>query len=372
MRIVFTGGGTGGHLYPIIAVAREVRRIAEEERILDLELFYLGPDAIPGELARAEGITARRIPAGKMRRYFSLKNFLDVLVMAFGMAAALWDMFRIMPDVVFAKGGYGSFPTLFAAWLYRIPVLVHESDAIPGQVNRWAGRRAKRVAISFAGAAAFFPNERTALVGVPVRSRLLGANREQAREVFGVYSQRPVLFFTGGSQGAQVLNRAIIESLTALLATYEVIHQVGAANYEDVKLETAPLVEGDRASYYHLVGLASEEQMRSAFALADLVVARAGATTIFEIAASAKPSILIPLPHAAQDHQRANAYAYARNGATLVIEEENLTPSLLRHELEVLIADHARRTKMAEAAKSFAKPEAATVVARELLSVGLH
>lgn len=372
MRIVFTGGGTGGHLYPIIAVAREVRKIAEEERILDLELFYLGPDAIPGELARAEELTTRRIPAGKLRAYRSIKNLLDLFVTALGAASALWNMFLIMPDVIFVKGGYGSFPALVAAWLYRIPIVVHESDAVPGRVNRWAGRRARRVAISFAAAAASFPSDRTALTGVPIRSRLLGASKEQAREVFGVFSERPVLFFTGASQGAVALNRAVIESLSELLTKYEVIHQVGALNYEDVKLETAPLLEEGRDVYYHAAGFFSEEQMRSAFALADLVVARASATTIFEIAATAKPSILVPLPQAAQDHQRQNAYAYSRSGAAIVIEQENLTPSLLRHEIETLIADPALRAKMASAAKSFAKPDAATVVARELLTVGLH
>ncbi|MBI4132288.1 MAG: UDP-N-acetylglucosamine--N-acetylmuramyl-(pentapeptide) pyrophosphoryl-undecaprenol N-acetylglucosamine transferase [Candidatus Sungbacteria bacterium] len=372
MRIAFTGGGTGGHITPIIAVAREIRRIAEEERILDLELYYFGPELLPAELAEAEQIISSRIRAGKLRRYFSLWNFTDVFKIAFGICEALWKMFAVMPDALFCKGGFGSFPLALAARIYRIPVMVHESDARPGQVNRWAGQWARRVAISFAGAAEYFPAERTALTGVPIRSRISGGSRGEAEEVFGVFSGRPVIFAMGGSQGAAIVNRTLVEVLRDLLARYEVIHQAGPERYEDLRLETMPLVERSEAAYYHLVPFLDEDQMRSAYFLADMIVARAGGTAIFEIAAAGKPAILVPIKIAAQDHQRANAYEYARTGAAIVIEEDNLTPSVLAHEIHTLIADPARRARMTEAAKSFAKPDAARTIARELLSLGLH
>lgn len=162
MRIVCTGGGTGGHFYPIIAVIRELKRIAEDERILDLQLFYFGPEDFNLELLRDESVIFKQIFAGKIRRYVSLKNFSDTLITGLGVLQALWSMFIVMPDVVLCKGGYGSFPTVLAAWIYRIPVIVHESDAVPGRVNRWAGRFAKRIAISFPSAARFFPKERVA------------------------------------------------------------------------------------------------------------------------------------------------------------------------------------------------------------------
>lgn len=372
MRIAFTGGGTGGHLYPIIAVAREIRKIAEEGRILGIELYYFGPEELPAELGRTEEIIFARIPAGKIRRYFSFQNFIDLFRVGAGILIALVKMFMVMPDVVLAKGGYGSFPTLIAARLYRIPVVVHESDAVPGRVNVWAGKWASRVAIAFPGAARHFAPERAALTGIPVRWAIVGGEREAAREVWGVYSGRPVLFFIGGSQGAFILNRTLISVLANLLQHYEIIHQTGEKNFEDVRLETASIIAGGAEPYYHPAGFLSEEQMRSALALADLLISRAGATAIYEIAAGGKPSILIPLQNAAQDHQRENAYQYAKSGAAVVIEEDNFTPSVLTHEIATLMADRERRAKMGEAARAFARPDAASVIAQELLTLGLH
>lgn len=371
MRIVFTGGGTGGHLTPIIAVAREIKRIAEEERILDLELYYLGPDAIPEETAAREGIIAGRVAAGKMRRYFSFQNFTDALRMAWGVLQALWKMFLIMPDAVFSKGGYGSVPVAIASRIYRIPIMAHESDAVPGAVNRWVGGWARRTAVSFPSAVKHFPPDQTALIGVPVRSRIVGGSRDAAREVFGAFSDRPVVFVIGGSQGAVILNRAVIEVLGRMLEEFEVIHAVGPKHIEDVRLETMPIIQG-REQYYHPVGFMTEDEMRSSFALADLVVSRAGATAIYEIAANAKPAILVPIKHSAQNHQRANAYAYTATGAGIVIEEDNLTPSVLLHEIKTLMADPERRATMARAAATFARPDAARIIAKELLSLALH
>ncbi len=372
MHIAFTGSGEGGHFTPIIAVAREIKRIAEEERILDLELFYFSPDAAGQPLLEAEDIAFKHTSAGKIRRYFSLANIGDVFKTAIGVVEALWRMLTVMPDVVLAKGGYGSFPALVAAYLYHIPVVIHESDAVPGRVSRWAGRWADRVAISFAGAAKYFPPERTALTGAPIRKRLLGGNAEEAREFFGVFSSRPVLFITGGSQGAKVINETIIQILPELLASYEIIHQVGAANFDDVVLGTAPFLRGGGEAYYHPVAALDEEKMRSAYLLADFVIARAGATTIYEIAAWGKPAIVVPIKISAQGHQRENAYEYAALGAAVVIEEDNLTPTVLAHEIKTLMADAERRAKMGSAAQAFSRLDAAEIIAREVIAVGLH
>lgn len=373
MRIVFTGGGTGGHFFPILAVAREIKRIAEEERILDLQLFYFGPEAAPPEVMREEEIVFSHISAGKIRTYASLKNASDIFIMAIGILEALIKMFLVMPDVVFAKGGYGSFPALFVARLYRIPVIIHESDSVAGRVNRWAGRFAKRIAISFPAAASSFPKERTALTGIPVRKRVLGGTVEQARESLGIFSPRPVIFITGGSQGASIINQTVIRILKPLIERFEIIHQAGEREFEDVRLDTLPLVKGSGAEqYYHLFPFLNEGRMRDAFLLADLVVARAGASTIFEIAAIGKPAIVIPLKIAAQDHQRKNAFDYASHGAAIVLEEDNLTPSVLWNEIEKLMADPERRARMSEAAKTFARLDAAELIAREILKLGIH
>ncbi len=312
MRIVFTGGGTGGHFFPILAVARELKRLAEEARILDLELYFLGPgsqfgpESLQTELLRQEGVLASRIASGKLRRYLSFRNVIDTFKVGWGIVGALSKLFFIMPDVIFSKGGYGSVPVLVAARLYRIPVVMHESDTIPGRVNRWAARFATRIAISFPRTAKFFPKERTALTGNPVRQRILAVDPEQARESLGVFSSRPVILVIGGSQGARILNETASALLPQLLERYEVIHQVGSANLEDVRLETAPILEQGGREFYHLYGFLDEVELASAYQLADIVVSRAAASSIFEIAAWGKPSVLIPLKNSAQEHQRDN------------------------------------------------------------------
>ncbi|MBI2054548.1 MAG: UDP-N-acetylglucosamine--N-acetylmuramyl-(pentapeptide) pyrophosphoryl-undecaprenol N-acetylglucosamine transferase [Candidatus Sungbacteria bacterium] len=389
MRIAFTGGGTGGHISPIVATAREIKRIAEESRILDIELFYFGPEGETPELLNNEEIVSSRISAGKVRRYFSLLNLTDIFKTIIGVFQALWKMFIVMPDVVFAKGGYGSFPVLLVARLYRIPVIIHASDAIPGVVEKWAGKWARRVAISFSRAIEFFPEENTALTGVPLRKGIIGGSEAEAREVIGVLSARPVLFITGGSQGAETINNNVAQILKELNDRYEIIHQTGGQNFEDVFLEATAILAADRKAapgipgekfsviksigdHYHLAPFLNESQMRSAYFLADIVISRAGATSIFEIAAHAKPAILIPLKDSAQDHQRANAYEYAERGGATVIETDNLTPSVLLNEIQKLMADSGKRKAMSEAAQKFARLDAATTLAEETLKLGLH
>src|SRR3989344_190583 len=372
MRIVFTGGGTGGHIFPILAVVRELKRLAEDALILDLVLFYFGPEAFARDLLREEDVMVVSVPAGKLRRYVSLFNVTDVFRTAAGAAIALWKMFLVMPDMVFAKGGYGSFPTLLAARIFRIPVIIHESDAVPGRVNRWAGRFAVRIAVSFPAASRHFPEGRTALTGVPVRRRILSGNIEQAREALGVFSDRPGIFVTGGFQGSAAINRTLIGILQELVLRYECIHQTGEGNFEDVRLESAPLLGDQGVKYYHPLAFLYEERMRHAYLLADLVISRAGATAIAEIAAWGKPAILVPLRNSAQDHQRENAYGYAERGGAVVIEEVNLAPSVLRNEIERLMADPEKRRGMSEAAKAFARPDAAELIAKEILALGLH
>lgn len=374
MRIAFTGGGTGGHLTPIVAVAREIKRIAEEERIVDVALFYFGPESHTPDSIKSEEIVFSHVAAGKMRNYFSLSNFFDLFKTFFGIIAALWKLFIALPDVVFSKGGYGSFPVLVAARIYGIPVIIHESDAVPGRVNTWAGRWARRIAVSFPSSAKFFPQERTALTGVPIRKRILASsNIDQAREIFGVFSARPVIFVTGGSQGAEIINQTIAQVLKELAKKYEIIHQAGEKNFEDVRLETSQIVNGGGgAAYYHLLPFLDESQMRAAYTLADLVISRAGATSIFEIAARGKPSIIIPIKDSAQDHQRKNAYEYGAKGAADVIESDNLTPSVLLNEIERLMTNPEQLKSMSQAAQKFARLDAAEVVAHEILKLGLH
>lgn len=372
MRILFTGGGTGGHFFPILAVIRELKRIAEEERILDLELFYMGPGDFGSRLLNEEDVRVIGVTSGKMRRYFSWLNFIDAFKIPVGALKAIWRMFFLMPDVIFSKGGYGALPAVLAAAVYRIPLIIHESDAVPGKLNQFSARFASRVAISFASAEKFFPQEKTAFVGVPIRKKILGGNREEAKENLGIFSTLPVLGIIGASQGAQPINETILNILEELTEEFEVLHLTGTNNLENVKNEAAVILESGKKARYHPFGFLDEADLRDFYHASDLIISRAGASSIFEIAAWGKPSILIPLSHAAQDHQRKNAYEYAASGACVVIEEGNLSPHIWLAEIKKALENPEALKRMGESAQRFARIDAAEVIAREILKMGLH
>ena len=176
MRILLTGGGTGGHITPLIAVAQELKKFSREKNLPNPELLFLGPDSFSEELLAKENIKMKTILAGKLRRYFSLLNFLDIFKFPVGLIQALWHVFVFMPDIVFAKGGFGSFPVVMASRLFRIPVLLHESDIIPGLANRFLSRFAKKIAVSFSSALNYFPSAKTALIGSPIRNDIIGGS----------------------------------------------------------------------------------------------------------------------------------------------------------------------------------------------------
>ena len=178
MKILFTGGGTGGHFYPIIAVAEAIHSLEREKKLLEPLLYYAAPDPYDGDLLYANAITFVPTAAGKMRRYFSILNFIDMFKTAWGIARSMLRIFLLYPDVVFGKGGYASFPTLLAARVFRIPVVIHESDAVPGRVNAWAGKFAVKIAVSFPEAEKYFPKGKVAFTGNPVRKSALIPARE--------------------------------------------------------------------------------------------------------------------------------------------------------------------------------------------------
>lgn len=373
MKILLAGGGTGGHFYPLIAVARALKDIAEREKIVKLELIFASDAPYDANLLREEEIAFLKIPAGKFRRYFSILNLIDPFKTLWGILKALLAIYLNFPDVIFAKGGYASFPALAAAKILGIPLLVHETDIVPGKVTLWASGFARRVAISFPQSVKYFPSDKVALSGNPIRREVLGGTAEEARELFGLEPDLPLILALGGSQGAQKLNDIILDILPELVKFSQVVHQTGRGNFEAVRLRAGLILENSSwAKRYHPYGFLDEEELRSVSKAASLAIARAGGGSIFELAAWGLPSILVPLPHAAQDHQRANAYAYAREGAAEVLEEENLTPHVLLDRIQKLLGDKARREKMSQAAKAFAKPDAAEKIALEILKLALE
>jgi len=372
MRILFTGGGTGGHFYPIIAVAEKVNLIAEKEKLLEVKLFYMSNTPYDNESLYQQGLEFVSVPSGKLRNYFSIKNFFDIFKICFGVIIAIFKMFAIYPDVVFAKGGYASFPALFAARLLRIPVMVHESDSIPGRVTKWAGKFAKKVAVSFEQAGEYFPAEKTAWIGQPIRGILQKVAHEGAFEYLKLDSQVPVILVLGGSQGAKIINDVILEALPDLLNRYQIIHQVGAANMEEINvLNSVALKNHPYVARYKPFAFLNSLAMRMAAGAASIVVSRAG-STIFEIATWGLPSIVIPLSNSHGDHQKYNAYNYARAGACIVIEESNLTSHLLTSEIDRLISDKEKMAELSKNAKAFSKPDAAEHIAKEIIGLALE
>lgn len=365
MRILFTGGGTGGHLSPIAAVARQLKKSTQDKGV-DLKLYYLGPSDFVANFLEKEDIKIRTILAGKLRRYFSFKTILDILKIPIGFLEAFWFVYIWMPDVVFSKGGYGSAPVVFTSWLYHIPVLIHESDAIPGLANRFGAKLAKRIALSFSSTKKYFPSRKTAVIGNPVRQELTQGSREEGREIFALKSDKPIILLMGGSQGAKAINEILFKLLSKLLEKYEIIHICGQKNYEKCKERVGlPLPKT-----YHLYPFLEEEQLKYAYILASLIVSRASAASVFEIAALGKPSILIPLPTAASNHQRENAFEYAKSGATVVLEQANLTPHLFLTEISRILDNQELSQKMGEKAKGFFNPETNQKIAEELLELG--
>ena len=372
MNIVLTGSSTGGHFYPLVAVAQALRERAREERIVKLELTLMGVRPPESALLSEYDIKFQEVPAGKLRRYFSLLTFGDTFRTLHGVAKALFLFTMRPPDVVFAKGGYDTFPILVASRLFRIPVAIHESDAVPGMVNRWAASFAARIAVAFPATSAFFPKEKTAVVGNPIRKNVLGGSRDEGLAFFHLRSDVPTVLVLGGSQGARPLNDALVPILPEALEHIQIIHQCGSNLYAEVKAESGVVLEKSPLhARYHLFPFLKAGELRHAASAADIVVARAG-SMLFEIAAWQIPAILIPLSHAAQDHQRENAYQYARSGAAEVIEEENLKPNLLLAEIRQLFADKDRMGEMRIAAQKFARRDAADKIASELLKFGIH
>jgi len=371
MKILFTGGGSGGHFYPLMAIAEELRAIAKEERLIAPQLFFMAPEPYDLGILFEHEITYIHVSAGKLRRYFSVKNIIDIFKTAWGILKATVIMFSVYPDVVMGKGGFGSFPALFAARFWKIPVIIHESDTIPGRVNMWAGGFAARVAVSFSGAAASFPSDRVAYTGNPLRQEILSKDTPDRNE-FNLEKDTRIIFVIGGSLGSTTLNETLLQCLPDLLNNYEVIHQTGKANLSDMVARAKVLLQNHPGKHrYHPFGYLGTTQVASAGRLANLIISRAG-STIFEIAAWGKPSILIPISDSNGDHQRENAYAYAENGAADVLEEQNLTITILKSQIEKILGDEDRAKLMSERAQHFAKTDAANVIAREILEIALQ
>lgn len=373
MKIVFTGGGTGGHFYPIIAVAEAVNKIAADERLLAPAMYYVAPTPYDQPALFENNIQFIACPAGKVRRYFSLMNFTDAFVTFTGIVRAFFILLKIYPDVVFSKGGFASVPTVMAAHLLRIPIIIHESDSKPGKANLLASKYAYRIAVTFDSSIALFPPKvqaNIARTGIPIRAALAMPLLEGAAQELGLDASVPTIFILGGSSGSRKINEVVLEGLPELVNIANVIHQTGKDLFAETEGTAKVILTGNaHADRYHVFPFLTRDAMRAAAGAASLVVSRAGATSITEISLWHKPSILIPIPESVSHDQRTNAYAYAHTGAAVVLEEHNMTPHILVSEVTRILGDTNVWQDMANKSMTFANADAAMLIAKELVLI---
>jgi UDP-N-acetylglucosamine--N-acetylmuramyl-(pentapeptide) pyrophosphoryl-undecaprenol N-acetylglucosamine transferase len=338
MKIVITGAG-GGHFYPLLAVVERMRKEAFVQKIIQPDVYFFSDKPYDEKGLFSLQIKFVQIPAGKLRVYPSLETITDIFKTLYGMVVAVIKLYSLYPDVVFAKGGYASFPVLFAAHVLSIPVVVHESDTVPGRTTKWAGSFASRIALSFAEASPFYPKEHTALTGQPIREALL-----PPENFVRSYpdKERPAILIIGGSQGSKNLNEAILRILPQLLDKYDIIHQVGTANQEDMKKVTDSILKDHQfKDHYYMDGFID---LSIFYPKVDFAITRAGATTMFELALWQVPMLVVPIPESISRDQRSNAYAMSGRGIASVLEENNLSPNIMLTEISAYHDDKENYT----------------------------
>ncbi len=369
MRILLVGGGSGGHFYPLIAVA-EALQTRERELQSEIRLYYIGPEIFDEPLLGEMGISYIKCPAGKVRRYFSLKNFSDLFKNTIGFFVALWRLYLIYPDAVFSKGSFTSVPVVLAAWVLRIPIIIHESDVVPGLANTFAKYFARYIAITYTETAEFFDEKKTSLTGSPLRSSFYQEPQLATLLSLGIEPNVPYILFTTGSLGAERVNNFVLQSLNELLPHYHIVHQAGTAHKDAVEDTANVLITNpDLRARYRVFGNLPAREFHTLQSFASLIISRAGSGMISEIAFHQKPAILIPIPEDVSHDQRKNAFAYARRGAASVMEEHNLTDNLLVAEIERIMQDTTVQNTMRHGAASFFIHHASYTIADTLIKI---
>lgn len=320
-RIILTGGGTAGHVTPNIALLPRLRE-------LQYDIHYIGSyNGMERNLIEKQGIPYHGISSGKLRRYFSLQNFTDPFRVLKGFGEANKLIKKLKPDVIFSKGGFVSVPVVMAGKRNRVPTIIHESDMTPGLANKLSISSATKVCCNFPETLKCLPPEKAVLTGSPIRQELMTGSPERARAFCGFEEVRPVILIIGGSLGAAAVNDAVRNILPQLLEKYQVIHLCGKN-----KLDAALKNLKGYAQFEYI-----SEELKDLFALADIVISRAGANAICELLALKKPNLLIPLSaNASRGDQILNARSFERQGFSLVLEEEAITNELLLSKINKL------------------------------------
>ncbi len=343
-HIVLTGGGTAGHVTPNIALLPRLKE-------LGYQISYIGSyEGIEKKLIEDFDIPYYGISSGKLRRYFDIKNFSDPFKVLKGYTQARKLLKQLKPDVIFSKGGFVTVPVVIAAKGLKIPAVIHESDMTPGLANKLCIPSAAKICCNFPETVKQLPADKAVLTGTPIRQELLQGNPEAAREFTGLTEDKPVLMIIGGSQGAASINENIRKILPELLKDFQVIHLCGNGKLDESLLN----LEGYRQYEY------IRKELADLFALADVVISRAGANAICEINALNKPNLLIPLSaKASRGDQILNARSFERQGFSMVLEEEEITEKTLYNSIKEL---YANRNSYIQAMKSNTETDSITKI----------
>lgn len=366
MKLVVSGGGTGGHVYPALTVIKVLR----EPKSAGLSLPTLAPDdllwigsrgGIEEELVGRTGTDFIGLAAGGLRGVGVLATVRNTFRIAGSVGRARAILRRFDPNVVLVTGGYACVAVTLAAWLQQIPVVIYLPDIVPGLAIRFLSRFASKVTVTSEESYHFFPREKVVVTGYPVRPEVYGIEPDQARRALGLDPEAKTLLVFGGSRGAQSINRALVAGLAELLPVCQVLHISGRLDADWVAGAAKRLPEPLQERYHHHAYL---HDMPQALAAADLAVARAGAATLGEFPAARLPALLVPYPHSGQ-HQNPNAEYMARNGAAQVLSDAELGEKLVPSVLE-LLADEQALMDMRESAHAMARPDAAEAIAAQL------
>ncbi|HAM51817.1 MAG TPA: undecaprenyldiphospho-muramoylpentapeptide beta-N-acetylglucosaminyltransferase [Nitrospiraceae bacterium] len=361
MRVIIAGGGTGGHLFPGIAIAEEIKRRDEVAEVYfigtehGIEAAIIPKEGYPIKYLRAEGVVGKS-PFKKLRGI--AKTILS-----------LYDSYtfleRLRPDAVIGVGGYASFGPVFTGHLMSLPTLIAEQNSVPGLANKVLGRIADAVCVTYHESISFFPKSKTFITGNPVRAGILSGSREGAYDLFSLERNKFTIFVFGGSSGARTINNAVCGTFGALhdlKGDIQFLHQTGKKECEAVR-ETYRKwgFKGTVTAFIH--------QMAEAYAVADLVISRAGATTLAELTSVGKPAILVPYPYAAGYHQQLNAQRLSEMGAVRVILDHELDGETLAKNIRELYTDVRVRFEMQRSSRSLGRPDAAEKIVDILISL---
>ncbi|SDI38647.1 UDP-N-acetylglucosamine--N-acetylmuramyl-(pentapeptide) pyrophosphoryl-undecaprenol N-acetylglucosamine transferase [Nonomuraea jiangxiensis] len=366
LRLLITGGGTGGHTYPALTTLSAVQR-----RQVPHDVLWVGTaNGLEARITAEHGIPFKAITTGKLRRRPNLKelgtNIADVFRIPVGVFQAVGHAARYLPDVVLSTGGYVAVPIGVAAKLIRRPLVMHEQTTVVGLANRILARLATSIALSHESSLEYLPaaaRAKAVVTGNPVRPELLQGNRAAAYDLFGLTFEVPLIYVTGGAQGSKQINTLIAEVLPRLLPHAQIVHQCGPAWIDQMRAVALPPELADR---YHPVPYVGAE-LADLFAAADVVISRSGAGTVSELTAIGKPSVLIPLIPTGGDEQRKNAGYLASAGAARALLEPRPTAEQLLAELMPLLADPELRSSMGQAAAALGRVDAADALCDVLL-----